>query len=50
MVAYLNDFALMMIMALGSCMVLLLIRPPPGRAAKPVINVGGPGMRPGPAD
>jgi hypothetical protein len=28
-VACLNDFALMMIMALGSCMVLLLVHQPP---------------------
>jgi MFS transporter, DHA2 family, multidrug resistance protein len=50
MVAYLNDFALMMLMALGSCMVLLLVRPPPGPATEPVITVGGAGIRPGPAD
>jgi DHA2 family multidrug resistance protein len=50
MVAYLNDFALMMIMALSSCLVLLLIRPPPGPATKPAITVGRAGMRPGPAD
>ncbi|MBO0734952.1 MAG: DHA2 family efflux MFS transporter permease subunit [Alphaproteobacteria bacterium] len=50
MVAYLNDFALMMIMALGSCLVLLLLRRPPGPATKAVIPVGGAGMRPGPAD
>jgi hypothetical protein len=41
MVAYLNDFALMMIMALGSCMVLLLVRQPPRPATKPAIRVGG---------
>jgi len=50
MVAYLNDFALMMFMALGSCLVLLLIRSQPGPATKPMINVGGASMRPGPAD
>jgi DHA2 family multidrug resistance protein len=35
MVAYLNDFALMMIMALGSCMVLLLIVRCPVRPPSP---------------
>jgi DHA2 family multidrug resistance protein len=50
MVAYLNDFALMMFMALGSCLVLLLIRSPSGPASKPMINVRGAAMRPGPAD
>jgi hypothetical protein len=47
MVAYLNDFALMMIMALGSCIMLLLVRPPPLPTPKP--TVGG-GMRAGHAD
>ena len=49
MVAYLNDFALMMIMALGSCIMLLLVRPPPLPTPKPIIAVGG-GMRAGQAD
>jgi len=50
MVAYLNDFALMMIMTLGSCLLLLLVRRPAGPATKPVINAGHAQMRPGPAD
>ena len=51
MVAYLNDFALMMIMALGSCMLLLLVRTQPPRApTKPAIAVGTAGVRAGPAD
>src|SRR5262249_47222801 len=50
MVAYLNDFALMMIMTLGSCLLLLLVRRPAGPATKPVINAGQAQMRPGPAD
>ena len=49
MVAYLNDFALMMIMALGSCIMLLLVRSPPLPSPKPAIAVGG-GMRAGQAD
>jgi DHA2 family multidrug resistance protein len=49
MVAYLNDFALMMIMALGSCILLLLVRPPPLPTPKPAIVVGS-GVRPGQAD
>ncbi len=40
MVAYLNDFALMMVMALGSCLLLLLLRAPPLRPTpKPVIAI-----------
>jgi MFS transporter, DHA2 family, multidrug resistance protein len=39
MIAYLNDFALMMIMALGSC--ILLLPPPPLPTPKPAIGVGG---------
>jgi DHA2 family multidrug resistance protein len=35
MVAYLNDFALMMMLAIGSCMLLLLVRPPPSLARRP---------------
>ena len=50
MVAYLNDFALMMIMAIGSCMLLLPIRAPPRPATKPAIAIGGANPRPGPAD
>ena len=50
MVAYLNDFALMMIMAIGSCMLLLLIRAPPRPATKPAIAIVGANPRPGPAD
>jgi DHA2 family multidrug resistance protein len=50
MVAYLNDFALIMIMALSSSVVLLPVRPPPGPATQPMITVDGAGMRPGPAD
>jgi MFS transporter, DHA2 family, multidrug resistance protein len=50
MVAYLNDFALMMIMALGSCVVLLLVRLPAVPAAKPTVSSRGAEMRPGPAD
>jgi hypothetical protein len=40
MVAYINDFALMMIMAIGSCVPLLLVHPPPGTATKPAIGTG----------
>jgi hypothetical protein len=40
MVAYINDFALMMIMAIGSCVLLLLVHPPPRTAAKPDIGTG----------
>jgi DHA2 family multidrug resistance protein len=40
MVAYLNDIALVMIMALGSCIQLLLVRPPPLPTPKPAIAVG----------
>jgi hypothetical protein len=43
-VAYLNDFALMMILALGSCIV--LVRQPPRPAIKPAIRVGGASIRP----
>jgi MFS transporter, DHA2 family, multidrug resistance protein len=39
MVAYINDFALMMIMALGSCVLLLLVHPP-RTATKPAIGTG----------
>jgi MFS transporter, DHA2 family, multidrug resistance protein len=46
MVAYLNDFALMMIMAIGSCFLLMLVRRP---VTAPAVAVGG-GMRPGQAD
>jgi MFS transporter, DHA2 family, multidrug resistance protein len=37
MVAYINDFALMMIMAIGSCLLLLLVHPP-RTATKPAIG------------
>ena len=40
MVAYINDFALMMILVIGSCALLTLIRLP---RAKPAILVGGAG-------
>jgi len=41
----------MMIMALGSCMLLLLVRTQPPRApTKPAIAVGTAGVRAGPAD
>jgi hypothetical protein len=40
MVAYINDFALMMIMTIGSCVPLLLVHPPPRRATKPAIGTG----------
>jgi DHA2 family multidrug resistance protein len=40
MVAYINDFALMMIMAIGSCVLLLLVHPPPRTATKPAIGTG----------
>jgi DHA2 family multidrug resistance protein len=50
MVAYVNDFALMMIIAIGSCMLLLLVRPPPRAATTPAIAVGSGNMRPGQAD
>jgi DHA2 family multidrug resistance protein len=50
MVAYINDFALMMIIAIGSCMLLLLVNPLPRSATKPAIAVGGRRIRPGPAD
>jgi DHA2 family multidrug resistance protein len=43
MVAYINDFALMMAMTIGSMLLLVLVRLP--RRAKPA-----PAMRPGPAD
>ena len=49
MAAYLNDIALVMIMALGSCIQLLLVRPPLLPTPKPAIAVGG-GKRPGQAD
>jgi len=50
MIAYINDFALMMIMALGSCLLLLLLRAPALRpTARPAIAAGG-SLRPGPAD
>jgi DHA2 family multidrug resistance protein len=39
MVAYINDFALMMIMAIGSCLLLLLVHPP-RTATKPAIGTG----------
>src|SRR5580704_956781 len=39
MVAYINDFALMMIMAIGSCLLLLLVHPP-RTATKPTIGTG----------
>jgi MFS transporter, DHA2 family, multidrug resistance protein len=47
MVAYINDFALMMMLALGSIVFLMLVRPPP--RTKPVIAVSPAGMRPGQA-
>jgi MFS transporter, DHA2 family, multidrug resistance protein len=50
MVAYINDFALMMILALGSCLVLLLVRLPPRRVTMPAIAVESGNMRVGPAD
>ncbi len=40
MVAYINDFALMMIMAIGSCVLLLLVHPPSRTATKPAIGTG----------
>jgi hypothetical protein len=40
MAAYLNDIALVMIMALGSCIQLLLVRPPLLPTPKPAIAVG----------
>jgi DHA2 family multidrug resistance protein len=40
MVAYINDFALMMTMAIGSCVLLLLVHPPPRTATKPAIGTG----------
>jgi DHA2 family multidrug resistance protein len=46
MIAYINDFALMMILALGSCFVLMLVRAP---RSKPAIALGT-GLRSGPAD
>jgi DHA2 family multidrug resistance protein len=49
MVAYINDFALMMILATGSIMLLLLVRPPP-RAAAADVALGAGGMRPGQAN
>jgi MFS transporter, DHA2 family, multidrug resistance protein len=49
MVAYINDFALMMIVATGSIMLLLLVRPPP-RAAAADVALGAGGMRPGQAN
>jgi hypothetical protein len=39
MVAYLNDIALVMIMALGSCIQLLLVRPPPLPTPKPAMPI-----------
>jgi hypothetical protein len=39
MVAYINDFALMMIMAIGSCLLLLLVHPP-RTATKPAVGTG----------
>ena len=50
MVAYINDFALMMAITIASMMLLLLLRlPPPRPAAKPALAVTAT-MRPGPAD
>ena len=50
MVAYINDFALMMAITIASMMLLLLLRlPPPRPAPKPAVAVT-PTMRPGPAD
>jgi MFS transporter, DHA2 family, multidrug resistance protein len=46
MVAYLNDFALMMIMAIASCLLLMLVRRP---LTTPAVAIGS-GMRPGQAD
>src|SRR5229473_21227 len=46
MVAYLNDFALMMIMAIGSCFLLMLVRQPRRPVTTPAVAIGG-GMRPG---
>jgi DHA2 family multidrug resistance protein len=40
MVAYINDFALMMIMAIGSCVLLLFVHPPARAATKPAIGTG----------
>jgi hypothetical protein len=50
MVAYLNDFALMMMLAIGSCVLLLLVRPPLSPARRPAISVGSASIRPGSAD
>jgi DHA2 family multidrug resistance protein len=49
MVAYLSDFALMMIMAIGSCFLLLLVRRQRSPMTTPAAAIGG-GMRPGQAD
>jgi len=50
MVAYINDFALMMAITIASMLLLLLLRlPAPRRAAKPAVPVTTT-MRPGPAD
>jgi MFS transporter, DHA2 family, multidrug resistance protein len=47
MVAYLSDFALMMVLSLGSCLLLLLVRSPPHTRTKPVIRAtnSGPARR-----
>ena len=49
MVAYLNDFALMMILAIGACFLLLLVRRQRSPMTTPAAAIGG-GMRPGQAD
>jgi hypothetical protein len=39
-VSLINDFALMMIIAIGSWVLLLLVHPPPRPATKPAIGTG----------
>jgi DHA2 family multidrug resistance protein len=48
MVAYINDFALMMVVATVSIMLLLLVRPTPRAGA--AVAIGSTGIRPGQAD
>ena len=48
MVAYVNDFALMMVVATGSIMLLLLVRPTSRAGA--AVAIGSTGIRPGQAD
>jgi DHA2 family multidrug resistance protein len=50
MVAYINDFALMMVLAIGSVFFLLLVRPPRRAAPAPPAALGPRSLRPGQAD